>query len=213
MFCPKCGSTQPDGLKFCKTCGANLSAVKSALTSPEQGDKFDWNKTWLAQMLMSGDEAAKRAIELERLQGKTPEVKRRNEIKGGVITASAGVGIMVLLFVLMNGIILSGQVSDAAAEILSRIWIAGIIPVMVGAALIFNGMFVSKRGDGLPEADRAAEPPAGRFATGELAASPEGSEYLPPADTTQFVPTGFSVTDETTRHLPDPVPAPKSEQN
>ena len=31
MFCPQCGSTQNDELKFCKSCGVNLDAVRQAL--------------------------------------------------------------------------------------------------------------------------------------------------------------------------------------
>ncbi|MFL6469179.1 MAG: hypothetical protein ACJ72Z_14570 [Pyrinomonadaceae bacterium] len=193
MFCPKCGSSQPDDLRFCKQCGANLAIVRTAVTKPESVGKFDWNKTWLAEMMMSGEEAVKRAAEMERLQGITPETKRRNEIKGGVITASAGVGIMIVLFVLMNGIILSGRVSDGAAEILSRIWIAGVIPLFVGAALIFNGMFISKRAD-----EKQLPSPGGD--TAQLS-PPDSVEFLPPADTNELFPAGFSVTDETTRHL------------
>jgi hypothetical protein len=195
MYCPRCGSGQSDELKFCKSCGANLAAVRLAVSKPETAEKFDWNKTWLAEMLLSGDESVKRAAEIERLQGITPEVKRRNEIKAGVITASVGLGVMILLFVLMNGIILSGRVSDGAAEILSRIWVAGVIPLFVGAALIFNGIVVSNRRKELPghETD-----------TGLPAMDSAGGEYLPPADTSLIVPAGFSVTDETTRHLEKP---------
>lgn len=32
MFCPKCGSNQGEGRKFCTLCGTNLSAVSQALT-------------------------------------------------------------------------------------------------------------------------------------------------------------------------------------
>jgi len=121
MFCPNCGSTQSNDLKFCKSCGANLGSVRTALLSHEPAEKFDWSKTWVAEMLMSGEESVKRAAEIERLQGITPEVKRRREIKAGVITASSGIALMVVLSVLMEGIIISGRISDLAAEILSRI--------------------------------------------------------------------------------------------
>ena len=76
MFCPQCGSTQSDELKFCKSCGANLGAVRKAVETGDTGGKFDWNKTWVAEMLLSGEESVRRAAEIERLQGKTPEVKR-----------------------------------------------------------------------------------------------------------------------------------------
>src|SRR5687767_9237380 len=105
MFCPQCGSTQSDELKFCKSCGANLHALRRIMTSRDESDeKFDWSKTWLAEMFMSSEESVKRAAELDRLQGKTAETKRLAEIKAGVITGSVGIGLMILLFVLMEGI-------------------------------------------------------------------------------------------------------------
>jgi len=198
MFCPNCGSTQSDDLKFCKSCGANLGAVRTALVSRETGDKFDWSKTWIAEMLMSGEESVKRAAEIERLQGITPETKRRNEIKAGVITASAGVGVMITVLIIMQGIILSGNVSEAVAQILSRVWIAGVIPIFVGLALIINGMFISKKGV-RPDINRTDA------ANKELGPVP-AADFLPPAETNQLrsaLP--FSVTDETTQHLKEPV--------
>lgn len=193
MFCPQCGSTQSDDLKFCKSCGANLEALRQVMATRETAGKFDWSKTWVAEMFTSGEDAVRHQAEIERLQGKTPEVKRLLEIKGGIITASVGIGLMILLFVLMNGIVASGRVSDAAAEILMRLWIVGVLPLLIGAALVFNGMFVSKRGVGLA----AHETDTG---TKDLDAPKPG--YLPPADTNDLVsPAPFSVTDRTTRHL------------
>ena len=196
-MCPQCGSSQADELRYCKSCGANLDALRRVLATRDQGDKLDWSKTWVAEMFMSSEEATRRSAELDRLQGKTPDVKRRNEIKAGVITGSVGLGLMILLFVLMGGIIASGRVSDAAAEILSRIWIVGVIPLLVGAALIFNGMFVSKRGD-MPALGESDSGP------GELAYTAAGPDYLTPADTNELIPAPFSVTDQTTKHLKEP---------
>jgi len=31
MLCPRCGSNQSDEVKFCKSCGANLQAVRDVL--------------------------------------------------------------------------------------------------------------------------------------------------------------------------------------
>ena len=194
MFCPQCGSTQSDELKFCKSCGANLQALRQIMATRDSDEKFDWSKTWVAEMFMSDEEGVKKAAAMERLQGKTPEVKRRNEIKAGVITASAGVGIMILLFVLMEGIVASG-VSDKAAAILSRLWIAGILPLFVGIAQIVYGVFISKRGD----AADVENAPANK----DLNAA-SADQYLPPADTNELVPEAFSVTDETTKHLKAP---------
>lgn len=67
------------------------------------------------------------------------------------------------------------------------------LPLLVGAALIVNGMFVSKRTGGIaaPETDSGSKKLADKT----------GHEYLPPADTSQIIPTRLSVTDETTKHL------------
>jgi hypothetical protein len=166
------------------------------MATRDSDGKFDWSRTWVADMFMSSEEAVKHQAEIERLQGITPEVKRLREIKAGVITASAGFGLMILLFVLMNGIIAGGRVSDAAAEILSRIWVVGIIPVLVGAALIFNGTFISRR------IAKPLQPGTDRD-TSELEAPAERS-YLPSPKTNELVSgVPFSVVDETTRHLPE----------
>ncbi len=199
MFCPNCGSTQADGLRFCKACGANLSAVKQALTSPERSENFEWKNTWVAEMLMSSEQAVRRKAELDRLKGITPESKRRNEIKAGMITGSIGLGLMIFLYVFMEGIILGGNVPPAEAEILKRIWIAGIIPLFIGGALIFNGLFVSKLFGGDRSSNAQIENQTSPLATGELPSN--DPDYLGPADTTHFPDIPFSVADETTRHL------------
>jgi hypothetical protein len=188
MFCPQCGSTQSDDLKYCKTCGANLQALRSVMATRDSGEGLDWSKTWVAEMFMTNAEKDKR-------RGITAADKRRREIKAGVITAASGVAIAIFLFALMGGIIASGRASDAASEILSRIWIVGVIPILVGAALIFNGVFLSEKTDALPAAntDREGE-------TGEL--SPSSASFLSPASTNELeAGTPFSVTDATTRHL------------
>ena len=189
MICPRCSSNQTDEIKFCTFCGANLQAVREALDAPES-KKFDWGNTWVAEMFMSGQMAEVRKMEMERRLGITPEVKRYNEIKAGVIVSSIGVGLAVFLHVFMKGIAETAAPNEA--EILTRLWIAGIIPFMIGLALIINGLVVSKR---IVEAiERAQKETKGL----EEGAAPRS---LRPADTNEFVPTGFSVTDQTTRHL------------
>src|SRR5215216_6309981 len=142
MVCPRCNSNQSDDIRFCTSCGANLQAVREVLETPE-GKKFDWGNTWVADMFMSGQAAEMRKLEMERRIGITPEVKRYNEIKAGVIVSSVGFGLAVFLHIFMQGI--ARHVAPHAAEIITRIWVAGIIPIMVGLALIVNGVVVSKK--------------------------------------------------------------------
>lgn len=191
MLCPRCSSNQSDDLKFCKTCGANLEAVRIALENPDAIKRFDWNDTWLAEMFRSGQAQEMRKRELERQMGITPTVKRYEEIKAGVITSSVGVGLAIFLFVFMQGLL--GSVSPQAAQIITRLWIAGVIPFFVGMALIINGVVVSKRLAEIQEREDARSKALG----GERSEA----RSLKEAETNEFIPTGFSVTEQTTRHL------------
>jgi hypothetical protein len=103
MFCPQCGANQSEELKFCNLCGANLQAVRLAAATREAGEKFDWSKTWVAEMFLSEEERKRRNRQLEHERGVTPEVKRYNEIKAGVITSCVGLGVSIFLFFFMQG--------------------------------------------------------------------------------------------------------------
>lgn len=150
-------------------------------------------------MLMSSEQAVKRKAELDRLKGITPDTKRRNEIKAGMITGSIGLGLMIFLYIFMRGVILSGNVPGGEAEIVSRLWIVGIIPMLVGGALIINGLYVSKLFGGAAKSSDQLDAANPARTTGEL--HEHDPEYLGPAETTRFAAPPFSVTDETTRHL------------
>ena len=190
MFCPRCGSAQNDELKFCKSCGANLYAVRQVVDTRETDKQLSPSKQpWYAEMAVHDAESKRRQDELDHRRGIAPEVTRYKEIKAGVITSSVGLGFAIFLHVFMKGIILSGNVSDGAAEILSRIWLAGLIPFMVGVALIINGLFVSKK---LAEVVRRAS---------NIEEKETHPLELRSAETTEFVPASYSVTEDTTKHL------------
>jgi hypothetical protein len=196
MYCPNCGSNQSDELRFCKSCGANLEAVRQAVATRETGEpeeKLDWSKTWVAEMFRSEEEKRIRRAEMERRLGITPEVKRANEVKGGVITSCAGIGLMIFLFVFMQGLIKSDLIPANVAEILSRVWIAGVIPFFVGIGLMINGLVVSKRLGQVSGKEPSMKP--------DMLESDADRPALRSADTTEFIAPGFSVTEETTKHL------------
>lgn len=189
MICPRCTSNQGDDIKFCTSCGANLQAVREALQVPDASGKFNWNNTWVAEMFMSGQAAELRKREIERRLGITPEVKRYNEIKAGVILSCVGIGVSIFLFFFMRAIAAQNPVDG---EILRSLWLSGVIPFMIGLALIINGVVVSKKMAEVMEREQ-------KKAKGlEEGPAPRG---LRSADPSEFIPTNFSVTDQTTRHL------------
>jgi hypothetical protein len=189
MTCPRCNSNQSDEVKYCTVCGANLQAVRQALEPRESGEKFNWNNTWLAEMFLSAEEQERRKVALEIARGLTPEVKRYNEIKAGVITSSVGIAVSIFLYVFMQGLIMNSHVTRDAAVILSHVWVAGIIPIFVGMALILNGLVVSKK---LVELSKRDEPKN---------LEPGTQQALRAPDTNDFSASPFSVTEQTTRHL------------
>jgi len=192
MICPRCNQTQSDQVKFCTVCGANLAAVRQALEMREPEDKFDWTKTWVAEMFMSAEEQKRRKEALQIARGITPEIRRINEIKAGVITSSVGIAVSVFLFVFMQGLIHNSNVTADAANVLSHVWIAGVIPFMVGLALMANGLIVSKKLVEIANRDRNNPP--------NLRAGTEPSALGTP-ETNEFISTPFSVTEQTTKHL------------
>lgn len=206
MVCPRCASNQSDNVKFCTFCGANLEAVREVMALRDTDKKNDWSETWWTEMFQSGQKAEERKLEMERRLGITPEVKRYNEIKAGVITSSVGLGVAIFLLIFMQGIARGAPPDEA--EVLTRIWIAGVIPFLVGLALIINGLVVSKKQAEIMEREmrrnRSVEDiPA------ELNATPS-PRSLRTAETNEFIPTPFSVTDQTTRHLVNSKQDPKS---
>ena len=192
MFCPGCGLQVSDDLKYCRKCGANLHGAREGMMSRPVEGKPDWGKSLAANIIL-----AKQLK--ERMRG-TPEERRLNEIKGGVITSLTGLGLMIFLHFFLN--IVAEKAGDAA-EIVRGLWMVGIIPILVGIGLIINGVFVSRRLSSLKE-ERAQS---------KVSASP-APPALPAKTTNHLIvdttpSNGASVTEDSTLHLSEPVAAPE----
>jgi hypothetical protein len=132
MFCPGCGFQVSDDLKFCKQCGANLRGAREAMTSSSTEEKLEWNRTWMESL---PEEARKRL-------NPTPEEKRLTEIKEGVLTIFTGVGAMIFLYFFFDAV---AKRAGEGADIIRSLYWLGIVLVLIGAGMIFNGLFISQR--------------------------------------------------------------------
>src|SRR5262245_20002765 len=186
MFCPRCGFQVSDDLKFCKQCGANLRGAREAMMSSSTEEKLEWNKTWSESL---PEEARKRL-------NPTPEEKRLTEIKEGVLTIFTGFGAMIFLYFFFEAV---AKRAGEGADIIRSLYWLGIVLVLIGAGMIFNGLFISQRL--LKPKEQQAQPPPFE--------SPAESAYAiaEPAKTTDQLVVdaapsgGAGVTEDPTLHL------------
>jgi hypothetical protein len=193
MFCPGCGSEQRG--QYCRSCGTDLRVVRTAL---EKADAV------VASSISARDEIGraiadkirevKSAKELtkvveEVLPGvaeflETPEEKRLQRIREGMIIAAIGLGAALAFAILGIGLGKAGPLFVAGL---------GLATFLIGLGFVFNGwLFTIPKKRGL---DQTLE----RFV-------PAATESLPnpaPKAAAQERLFSTSVTEHTTHHLPD----------
>jgi len=135
----------------------------------------------------------------DRKKKKTPEEKRLNEIKGGVITASVGLGLLVFFSFLFEAIA-NMMGPDPAANIVRSLWAVGLVPFLVGLGITFNGLVVSKK---IVQLNRQEE----RSAPQPLFSAVPGTSPVPQLpEAAQSPIADYSITEPTTTKLREPVP-------
>ena len=142
---------------------------------------------------MSQDERERMEEERELRRGITPEIKRMNEIKAGVITASVGIGVSIFLYMLLGAV--ASTLPQSEAVVVGSIWYSGIICFFIGLALIFNGMVVSKKMAKLQSRNELKGAKDTSLGTGRTAEIP---------DLTSSPTPDFSITESQTYKLPVP---------
>jgi hypothetical protein len=131
---------------------------------------------------------------------KTPEEKRLNEMKAGVITSSAGFGMMVFLKLLFEAI--ASTMDGPEANILRSLWAVGLVPFMIGVGFLFNGFFISKRIVELKRQQEQLDQQQSLFS------APNTSPVARLIEQAQSPVPDFSVSETTTTKLREPVSAP-----
>lgn len=192
MFCPNCGTETREAPKFCKKCGANLKRIQGVMGKGGAGNPNDWNQWWIEE------HKEKR----ERNKRKSPEEKRLEEVKGGVITASAGLAITIFFNFLFDAI--ANSVGGPESSILRSLWAIGLVPLFIGLAIVFNGLFISKRIVELKkqDADQIPQP---------LFAPVPSTSPVPQLGEASARPiSDFSIAEPTTARLREPIPMASS---
>ena len=188
MFCPSCGTQTETGIKFCKKCGLALNRIRGVMS---RGDAHQpgW-RDWVKQEL----DARK----------KSPEEKRLEEIKGGVITTAVGISATVFLYFLMTAI---AHNEPHEAEIVRSIWLGGLIPTFIGLAILFNAFFISPKIVALKRREALADQePAASWGS----AIDTNSLDAPPLNALPAANFDYSVTEHTTARLKEKVAIPAS---
>lgn len=199
MFCPNCGTETREAIKFCKKCGTNLKRIQGVMSKGGAGSSVnqsaDWNQWWIEEHQEKREQNKK----------KLPEEKRLEEIKTGVITASVGLAVSIFLNLFFEAI--ANASGGPEAIILQRIWAVGLLPLFIGLAIVFNGLFISKRIVELKK-QHSENIPQPMFAP---VPNTSPVEQLPvaqlnEADQSQLA--DYSITEPTTTRLREPMPIP-----
>jgi hypothetical protein len=189
MFCPSCATEVNDQTKYCTKCGLDLRHVKHAIAKDGTGNYTQPDRVFWEEI----------AIEEHREKRKrSPEEKRLNEIKAGVITSSVGLGVMIFLFFLLGPI--ANGLGDPAQGIIRAIPLVGIIPFLIGMAIIFNGWFIGKRIVDLKRERNEGN----RYPSFSPVPQTAPVQQLPEASQTPI--SDFSITEPTTTKLREHVP-------
>lgn len=198
MFCPNCGSEERQPIQFCRTCGTNLRAVKTAIQQPDAITASAVSaREEIGRAVASRIGALERAKDLSKVAEEvlpeiekfleSPEERRLRRLRAGVMTTFIGLG--ATLFFLVWSI--------AAGEH-DLPWPIGFVPFFIGIAMIVNALFLT--------VPRAA---AGR-GTGEQDAGPTTGRLQPPDQLRLMTPPG-SVVENTTELLErEPARAPQA---
>jgi len=205
MYCPTCVSEERQLSQYCRACGTDLRTVRRGLERPDSITASAISaREQISQVMAEKIRALDSTQDLKRVAEdvlpklekflESPEEKRLRRVRAGMITALAGIGVALLIFL----------ASIEANDLIPFIAI-GLIAFLVGLGIVINGLVftiprktVADRSD---EARAQRELEAGRqdgFAANQFTASPNSTNELADRERVVSQP---SVTEHTTHHL------------
>jgi hypothetical protein len=178
MYCPKCGTSNPENGKFCRSCGADIANVPAAMSG---------NLTPLLADL--GLEGCGTGSAKDKIRRSDP-----NEVFGDAVkSVISGIGFMIVSFALFTTGVAGGKTW----------WWVMLFPAFTFLAKGIADLMKSRRMERSMAGIMTA--PAGgvlNSASRTTALPPQQTDFVRPESrykTGDLVP--HSVTDETTRHL------------
>src|ERR1700704_1538527 len=138
MFCPSCGSEERQATQFCRACGTDLRRVRVSLERPDSVTAIAVSAREeigraVAEKIreMEGAHDLKRVAEdvLPQIEKflESPEEKRLRRVRAGVITALAGLGAALVIFL-----------ASLEAHDLIPFIALGLIAFFVGLGIVIN---------------------------------------------------------------------------
>src|SRR5262245_3081742 len=142
MFCPNCGAEERSQSQFCRGCGAQLHVVRTALARTETSSRAQTARDEIGRALADKIRDIQSAGNLRKVVEdvlpeiekflESPEERRLRTIRDGVITATTGVGLILLFLVL--------SLFTRHEELLVGTG-AGLLVMFVGIGIMINAYF------------------------------------------------------------------------
>jgi hypothetical protein len=205
MYCPTCGSEERQLSQYCRACGTDLRTVRRGLERPDSITASAVSaREQISQVMAEKIRELDSAHDLKRVAEdvlpqiekflESPEEKRLRRVRAGVITALAGFGAALVVFL----------ASLEAPDLIPFVAV-GLIAFFVGLGIVVNGlMFTIPRktvADRSDEARLQRELEAGGqdgFTANQFTSSANSTNEL--ADRERVI-NPSSVTEHTTHHL------------
>jgi hypothetical protein len=206
MFCPSCGFEERQASQYCRACGTDLRAVRMSLERPDSitasavTAREEIGRA-VAQKIREVDDAheLKRVADhvLPQIEKflESPDERRLRRMRAGVVVASIGVGVTVLMFI-MASVAQPGDVEGffGGAGM-------GIVTFFIGLGLLLSALLFTRSRKGVQDQSGDAQSQNlldAAYAAPQLRPDIEGSRAQ---TTSNLAPPRGSVTEHTTLHL------------